>query len=208
MKLFDVNVWGVVRVLHAVLPFMRRQRWGFVINISSTSGIRGIPCMEYYTASKFALEGLTDSMRYSLAPYNISVTNLNAGPVRTSFTNRFGAADVGGRGTRKPRFGRYLQSLTDRMIAGLNHRIQSAEGQTSDDIGVLLHNLVQLRIRAKRLTDVPFNLGSGKDSQKLLEEIRVQPTGWGGVYSEILKSLPPLSPLEVELAEEQGRNEL
>ena len=76
-----------------VLPHMRKARKGYVINISSTSGIRGIPCMEFYTGSKFALEGITDSMRYSLSPYNIAVTNINAGPVRTSFTDRFGFSD-------------------------------------------------------------------------------------------------------------------
>ena len=48
---FDVNVWGVVRVLQAVLPGMRKKGGGYVINISSTSGIRGIPCFEFYTGN-------------------------------------------------------------------------------------------------------------------------------------------------------------
>lgn len=48
------------------------------------------------------------------------------------------------------------------------------------------------RTTAKRLTDVPFNIGSSYDSQKLLEEVRVNPTGWGGIYSDIFASLPPL----------------
>lgn len=99
-KLFDVNVWGAIRVLQATLPHMRKVSKGYIINISSTSGIRGIPCFEYYTSSKFALEGFSDSMRYSLAHFNISVTNLNAGPIRTQFTDRFGNADKGGKGTR------------------------------------------------------------------------------------------------------------
>jgi len=46
----------------------------------------------------------------------------------------------------------------------------------------------------KRLSDVPFNVGSSYDSQKVLEEVRVHPTGWGGLYSTIFKSLPPLPP--------------
>jgi NADP-dependent 3-hydroxy acid dehydrogenase YdfG len=87
MEVFNVNVWGVVRVLQAVLPHMRKKKSGYVINISSTSGIRGIPCFEFYTGSKFALEGITDSMRYSLYAYNISVTNVNAGPVKTNFVD-------------------------------------------------------------------------------------------------------------------------
>jgi hypothetical protein len=48
---------------------------------------------------------------------------------------------------------------------------------------------------AKRVTDVPFNIGSNFDSQKLLEEVRVNPTGWGGIYSDILKSVPPTTAL-------------
>ena len=99
-KLFDVNVWGAVRVLQAALPHMRKAHKGYIINISSTSGIRGIPCFEYYTSSKFALEGFTDSMRYSLAHFNISVTNLNAGPITTQFTERFGNTEKGGKGTK------------------------------------------------------------------------------------------------------------
>jgi NADP-dependent 3-hydroxy acid dehydrogenase YdfG len=47
--LFETNVWGPVRVLQAVLPHMRSARKGYVINTSSTSGIRGVPCMDYYT---------------------------------------------------------------------------------------------------------------------------------------------------------------
>ena len=46
-QLFDVNVWGPVRVLQAALPYMRKRNSGHIINISSTSGVRGIPCMEY-----------------------------------------------------------------------------------------------------------------------------------------------------------------
>ena len=80
-KMFDVNVWGVVRVLQAVLPHMRKVLKGHIIGISSTSGIRATPANEFYAGSKFALEGISEAMRYSLAAFNISVTNVNPGPV-------------------------------------------------------------------------------------------------------------------------------
>ena len=80
-KMFDVNVWGVVRVLQAVLPSMRKNKRGHVIGVSSTSGIRATPANEFYAGSKFALEGISEAMRYSLAAFNISVTNVNPGPV-------------------------------------------------------------------------------------------------------------------------------
>jgi NAD(P)-dependent dehydrogenase (short-subunit alcohol dehydrogenase family) len=194
-EVFDVNVWGVVRVLQAVLPHTRKQKFGHAIQVSSTSGIRGIPCMEFYTGSKFALEGITDSMRYSLAAFNISVTNVNAGPVRTAFTDRIGVAEKGGQGSRVALHDEtgYLQMLTSRMIAGLNHRVQSEAGQNSAELATLIVNLASLKLAAKRLTDVPFNIGSNYDSQSLLAELRRHPTGWGGAYNEILGGLPPLA---------------
>jgi short-subunit dehydrogenase len=193
-ELFEVNLWGVMRVTQKVLPFMRNRRMGQIINLSSTSGLRGIPCFEIYTSSKFALEGMMDSLRYTLAPFNISVTNVNAGPVRTGFTDRFGKAEVGGKGTRllDDETGDYLHVFTDRIIAGLNYRMQSAEGQSSAELGQLLVNLVHLKENARRITDIPFNIGSNRDSQKMLEELRKYPTGWGGLYNEILKNIPPV----------------
>ena len=84
-EVFDVNVFGAVRVLQACLPSMRKSGGGYIINVSSLSGIRGIPCFEFYTGSKFALEGIMDSLRYTLASFNIDITNVNPGPVRTAF---------------------------------------------------------------------------------------------------------------------------
>ena len=81
--------------------------------------------------------------------------------------------------------------MTQRMVAGLNTRIQN-DGQPSEEVATLIVNLVTLKLKAKRLTDVPFNIGSNYDSQSLLSELRRQPTGWGGVYSDILSSVPPL----------------
>lgn len=200
--LFDVNVWGVVRVLHAVLPSMRSRKSGYIINISSTSGIRGIPCMEYYTGSKFALEGITDSMRYSLAPYNIFVTNVNAGPVKTPFVERFGYSEVGGRGSRIFPKDKFLQDFTNRMIAGLQYRLRSPEAQSGEDIARLISNLLHMKSAATRITDVPFNIGSSLDSQRLLEEVKRNPTGWGGIYNEIMKNIPSLP------ADEDSKQEL
>lgn len=208
-EVFDVNVWGVVRVLQAVLPHMRKQKSGHAIQISSTSGIRGAPCFEIYTGSKFALEGITDSMRYSLAAFNVSVTNINAGPVKTSFTDRFGVVDKGGRGTRQVKNDPtgYLQAFTNRMIAGLSHRTNSAEGQTSEELATLIVNVASMKLKAKRMTDIPFNIGSNYDSQNLLAEVRKQPTGWGGLYNEILGNIPPLVKLQKPSAD-STRDEL
>ena len=207
--LFEVNYWGLVRMMQATLPHMRQARRGYVINISSTSGIRGIPCFEFYTSSKFALEGLADSMRYSLAQFNISVTNLNAGPVVTRFTERFGNAQAGGKGTRDPldQTG-YLEALNQMMIDSLDRRMASPEAQTAEDVAVIVHHLAVIKFEGPgRATDVPFNMGTSPESQRVLEDIRVNPTGWGGLYSELLKHMPPLLDASAD-EEEAGKDEL
>ena len=201
-KVFEVNVWGVVNVLQEVLPSMRSQSKGHIINISSTSGIRGIPCFEFYTGSKFALEGITDSMRYSLSLYNISVTNVNAGPVRTSFTDRFGDASLGGKGTRRAGNDELLHAYTDKMVRNLNERMSSNEVQSAEEIGRLLVDLALLKREAAHLEDVPFNLATSPSSQKVLELTRVNPRGWGGIYSSILDSVPRADSLLTHRSEE------
>ena len=192
--LFDVNVWGVVRVLHEVLPHMRKRKWGHIINISSTSGVRGIPCLEYYTASKFALEGLTDSMRYSLASYNISITNINAGPIKTKFTERFGNKDKGGKGTRTISNDEtsYLSALSELMIQSLNRRMDSSEAQSSSSMAQVVIHMAILKLQSTLITQVPFNIGTNEFSQDVLQSFRKYPTGWGGNYTAIFSALPKI----------------
>lgn len=79
----DVNYFGPVRVLQAALPRMRQQRSGCVINISSLAGYEPFPYIEPYVASKFALQGLTESLATHLAPWNIRVAAIEPGGVKT-----------------------------------------------------------------------------------------------------------------------------
>lgn len=66
---------------------MRQNFFGLIINLSSTSGIRGVPGWDAYTGSKFALEGVTQSLRFSMAPFNVSIVNVNPGPILTNFNS-------------------------------------------------------------------------------------------------------------------------
>lgn len=90
----DVNYFGPVRILQAVLPVMRKQRSGKVINISSVAGYEPFPHLESYVASKYALEGLSESMATHLAPWNISVSLIEPGGVKTEAPRE---ASMGGR---------------------------------------------------------------------------------------------------------------
>jgi NAD(P)-dependent dehydrogenase (short-subunit alcohol dehydrogenase family) len=82
---FDVNVFGLLTVTRAVLPVMRAQRAGKIINISSSGGFIGRPGWGVYCSTKFAVEGLTESMGQELAPLGIQVTAIEPGGFRTNF---------------------------------------------------------------------------------------------------------------------------
>jgi short-subunit dehydrogenase len=71
---FETNFFGVVRMAKAVLPIMRRQKRGQIINVGSLSGLTPIPFLGIYSASKFALEGYTEALRHEVKPFNIHVS--------------------------------------------------------------------------------------------------------------------------------------
>lgn len=85
---FDVNVFGAVAVIKAVLPGMRRRRQGHIVNITSMGGAITMPGIAYYCGSKFALEGVSDTLSKELAPFNIAVTAVAPGSFRTDWAGR------------------------------------------------------------------------------------------------------------------------
>ena len=86
--MFDVNVYGVMRMIRAVAPHMRRQKAGRIINISSISGKLSTPVNGTYSATKFALEALSDALRIELAPFGIQVVLIEPGSIKTQFADK------------------------------------------------------------------------------------------------------------------------
>lgn len=84
---FETNFFGVVRMVNAVLPVMRRQRRGHIVNVSSLTGLSSIPFLGFYSASKFALEGYTEALRHEVKPFNIHVSMTEAGFLKTPMMN-------------------------------------------------------------------------------------------------------------------------
>jgi NAD(P)-dependent dehydrogenase (short-subunit alcohol dehydrogenase family) len=84
-KQFETNLFGAIRVIKEVLPIMRKQKSGIIINISSISGIVGIPASSAYVSTKFALEGLSESISYEVEPYGIKVILIEPGAINTKF---------------------------------------------------------------------------------------------------------------------------
>jgi len=87
-KMFDVNVFGTGRMIWAVLPGMRKQRSGCIVNLSSLAGLRGFPAMGYYCATKFAVEGLSAALRQEVEPLGVKVMVVEPSGFRTDWAGR------------------------------------------------------------------------------------------------------------------------
>jgi NAD(P)-dependent dehydrogenase (short-subunit alcohol dehydrogenase family) len=84
---FETNLFGVIRTTQAILPIMRKQEFGIIVNMSSGAGRLGYPGGSAYVSTKFAVEGLSESMAYELEPFGIKVVLVEPGVIRTNFAN-------------------------------------------------------------------------------------------------------------------------
>ena len=114
---FETNFFGVIRIIQEVLPTMRKQKSGIIVNISSVAGRIGFPVTPAYISSKFALEGLSESMRYELAPFNIKTIIIEPGVIKT---NLFATLKK----TTKP--DSVYKDITEKVMQGLTMMSQMA----------------------------------------------------------------------------------
>ncbi|NOJ28821.1 MAG: short-chain dehydrogenase/reductase [Nitrososphaeraceae archaeon] len=91
---FETNLFGTIRTIKEVLPIMRNQKKGIIVNISSMSGIVGIPATSIYVSTKYALEGLSESMSYELEQYGIKVILIEPGVIKTNFVSNIKFPDI------------------------------------------------------------------------------------------------------------------
>jgi short-subunit dehydrogenase len=82
---YETNVFGLIRVTQAVLPIMREQKSGIIVNISSIGGKMAMPLSSPYIGTKFAVEGLSESIAYDLEPFGIKVVIIEPGAIKTNF---------------------------------------------------------------------------------------------------------------------------
>ncbi len=85
---FQTNVFGLFNVCREVIPYFRTQKRGTIVNISSLGGRVAFPFSSLYNATKFAVEGFTESLQYELEPFNIRVKLIEPGPIKTDFYSR------------------------------------------------------------------------------------------------------------------------
>lgn len=87
-KQFETNVFGVMRVVRAILPHFRKNRAGTIINVTSMGGRVTFPTYSVYHATKWAIEGWAESLAFELRPFNIRIKNVEPGAIKTDFYDR------------------------------------------------------------------------------------------------------------------------
>jgi NADP-dependent 3-hydroxy acid dehydrogenase YdfG len=109
---FDVNVLGLINVTKTVLPVMRANKAGIIINVSSAFGVAAFPFFPIYNASKFAVEGLTESLQFELRPLGINLKIVEPGGYNTNFsTTSIDVADSGNIQEYSDRFTKFANAI-------------------------------------------------------------------------------------------------
>src|SRR5262245_11671481 len=133
LEQFEVNVFGLMDVTRAILPHFRANRSGVIVNISSGAGVYGLPLISLYTASKFAVEGFSESLSYELADLGIAVKIVEPGGVTsTGFVQRSGKEAAA---TDVPADYAAFVEAANRVFAGL---AASRAGATSEEVAEVI----------------------------------------------------------------------
>lgn len=119
-KNFDTNLFGPIDVMKAVLPFMRKQKNGLIINITSIAGYMGLPYRSVYSASKGALELITEALRMEVKQFGIEITNIAPGDFATNIAQgRYHAPLISGSDYEKS-YGKTLELMNTHVDSGSN----------------------------------------------------------------------------------------
>jgi len=142
----DTNFFGLSRMIRAVLPGMRKQRHGCIVNISSNGGLQAFPGFGYYNATKFAVEGLSEALEKEVAPLGIKVLLVEPGPFRT---------DWAGRSLRRTK--ERIPEYTETVGAPLERLTSGSGNQVGDPV-----RAGEVIIKAVESENMPLHLVLGK----------------------------------------------
>ncbi len=132
-RVFDTNYFGMIRTCQAVLPILRKQNKGMIINIGSLGGLVGIPFDGAYSASKFAMEGLTQALRMEVRKFNIGVCVIEPGDIDTGMSSRSSSAVNFGKDSV------YYEDTKKSLKATADNEMK---GASPENIAILLEKII------------------------------------------------------------------
>lgn len=171
-KVFDTNVYGVMQTIKTALPLMRKAGYGHIVATSSVGGLVGQPMNEIYCASKFALEGLIESIATYYKPFfNIDVTLLEPGAIATEFNNTVMGHVATTGGILEDEY----KEILDAYITTFRNR--NSEPQSADSVAEVMWNLVHMETKPVRIRT------SERAEEFVSHKVSTDPTGLDGVLT-------------------------
>jgi len=149
---FETNFFGIISMIQKVAPIMRKQGTGIIVNISSVAGKIGFPGSPAYISSKFALEGLSESLRYELGQFGVKVIIIEPGVIKTNFFSSMKIA--------KPKTDSPYKEITEKVIMGI--KMMAELGTPPSEVAkVILSAIKEENPRSRYIV--------GNDAQMFLE---------------------------------------
>ncbi|MEO6220744.1 MAG: SDR family oxidoreductase [Ginsengibacter sp.] len=176
----DVNFYGPLRCIKAVLPQMRKQQSGHIINVSSVGGLVGQPINEIYCAAKFALEGFTESISSYMKPYfGINVSLIEPGGVMTEFGNNVMKYIENTGGLKQDAYSPLMNDYMEYRKTFANPDIKAKVFQTPQQVAEVVFKVIKDENPKLRYLTSPWTeeftllkTGADKDGMKLQKEVR------------------------------------
>lgn len=176
-NLFEVNVWGVMRMCQAFVPLMRLHQNGLIVTVSSISGVCGMPFMDLYTASKQAVEGLLESYRYSVERDNIKIMLINPGPTDTGFGDRFTQEVSLTHDNENP-----ATQFSANLVVTRNKAGQPAHDCANVIVQTIIENVDKNIVNG--VDAVPFWNATSDFSRSVINDVLRSPNGYDGIYAK------------------------
>ena len=140
----ETNVVGLTRLTQLVLPEMRAQGWGRIINLSSIAGRISFPGCAYYSASKYALEAITDALRFEVRPFGVAVSLIEPGAIKTAF-DEAAVARLHANTREGSPYETYNEGMAKRVARAYEGGMSAKAGRPND-----VAKVIERAIRARR----------------------------------------------------------